>query len=413
MKKILYVLHSGMTGGSFFTTKDLMSNIDDEYEIYLLSGENDSLRLYEFLNNDFRLIKKYPRHYKTDNPTSENMKWSAKEFHNSWLTYIYFDILTKYDIDLVHIMHLINHSFDLPAIAKKLDIPTVLSIHDFYYLCPFYTLLDENKKYCGGVCKNNNENCYIPMDSLNDINSKEFIGKWRENVLRMFESVDTFISTSNIIKELFISTYPQIKPETFKIIEHGRDLAKIEDQCYEVPVKNEPIKILCFANHLNEMKGSEVIKNIKREDKNNLIEFHFLGNCYGIDECGTNHGRFERQDFPKKVREIKPSFVGIFSIWPETYCYAITESWICGIPVLGSNIGVVEDRVLKNNGGWIIDINNPKKTYEQIIEISNNPQEYSEVTDNINRMNFKSTREMAGEYKDIYNKFLKGEPVER
>ena len=400
-----------MTGGSFFTTKDLMANIEEEYKIYLLSGEDNSLILYEYSNNDFRLIKKYPRSYKINNETSPK-KWSAKEFHSSWLSYIYFDILTKYDIDLIHIMHLINHSFDLPTIAKKLDIPIILSIHDFYFLCPFYTLLDENKKYCGGICKNNNKNCYVPMDSMNDINSKEFISEWRENTLKMFEFIDLFISTSNIIKELFITIYPEITPNNFKIIEHGRDLDKLEDKCYEVPTENEPVKILCFANHLNEMKGSEVIKNIKKEDKTNRIEFHFLGNCYGIDECGINHGRFERQDFPKKVKEIKPSFVGIFSIWPETYCYALTESWICGIPILGSNIGVVQDRVLKNKGGWIIDVDNPKKTYEQIIEISKNPQEYLEIINNIKKMNFKSTKEMSNEYKVIYNQFLKGEVVE-
>lgn len=401
-----------MTGGSFFTTKDLMYNIGKKHKIYLLSGEKDSLKFYEYLNNDLKLIEKYPRYYKINKSTPKNMKWSAKEFHNSWLSYIYFDILTKYNIDLVHIMHLINHSFDLPPLAKKLGIPVILSIHDFYFLCPFYTLLDENKKYCGGVCKNNNENCYVPMDSLSDINSKEFIDEWRRNTLKMFKFIDLFISTSNIVKELFTSIYSDIDPKTFNIIEHGRDLAKIEEKYYEIPTKNEPVRILCFANHLNEMKGSEVIKNIKKEDYDNLIEFHFLGNCYGIDDCGINHGRFERQDFPKKVKEIKPSFVGIFSIWPETYCYALTESWICGIPILGSNIGVVQERVLKNKGGWIIDVNNPKKAYKDIIEISKNHKEYLEITNNINKMNFKSTCEMSNEYQEIYDKFLKGEPVE-
>lgn len=396
-----------MAGGSFFTTKDLMHHMGKKHTIYLLSGEDNSLRLYEYLDNDFKIIKEYPRHYIINDSENKNRKWSCKEFHNSWLTYIYFDILTKYKIDLIHIMHLINHSFDLAPLAKKLNIPVILSIHDFYFLCPFYTLLDENKQYCGGICKNNNENCYVPMDSLSDINSKEFIDEWRKNTLEMLKYVDLFISTSDIIKDLFASIYPNINSETFKIIEHGRDLARTEDECYEVPAKNEPIKILCFANHLNEMKGSEVIKNIKKEDKNNLIEFHFLGNCYGIDDCGINHGRFERQDFPKKVKEIKPSFVGIFSIWPETYCYAITESWICGIPILGSNIGVVQDRVSKNNGGWIIDINNPKKSYNQIIEISENKKEYLEIINNINKMKFKSTEEMSKEYEEIYDRFLK------
>ena len=392
-----------MTGGSFFTTKDLMDNIKNSYTVYLLIGENDSFKLYEYPDNDFNLIKEYPRYYK--NETTENMKWSAKEFHNSWLAYIYFDILIKFNIDIVHIMHLINHSFDLPQIAKKFDIPVIVSIHDFYFICPFYTLLDENKKYCAGKCSDNGKNCYNSLDLLNDINSKEFIDTWRENTSKMFKFVDVFISTSNIIKELFISIYLNtIDSKNFKVIEHGRDLEKNNDESYyETPKEGNPIKILCFANHLNEMKGSEIIKSIKKEDKRNLLEFHFLGNCYGIDDCGINHGRFERPDFPLKVKEIKPSFIGIFSIWPETYCYALTESWICGIPILGSNIGVIQERILKNKGGWIIDINDAKKSYEQIIEISKNQDEYLKIVNNINKMNFKSTFEMSKEYKDIYD----------
>ena len=57
-------------------------------------------------------------------------------------------------------------------------------------------------------------------------------------------------------------------------------------------------------------------------------------------------------------------------------------------------------------------MDNPKKTYEQIIEISKNPQEYLEIINNIKKMNFKSTKEMSNEYKVIYNQFLKGEVVE-
>ena len=396
-----------MTGGSFFTTKDLMDNIGKNHEVYLLSAEDGSFRLYKHQRKDFKLIKEYPRNYQIQYSGENSRKWSAGEFHNSWLTHIYFDVLLNLDIDLIHIMHLINHSFDLPQVAKKLDIPVILSIHDFYYLCPFYTLLDENLKYCGGKCGDNSKNCYLPMKSLSDINSKEFIGTWRKNVSEMFNNVDVFISTSHIIKDLFVSFYPNIiNDKNFKIIEHGRDLKKIRRKLYEVPKENKPIKILCFANHLNEMKGSGVIRAIKAEDKDNKLEFHFLGNAYGLDDCGISHGRFKRQDLPKKVKLIRPSFVGIFSIWPESYCYALTESWICGIPILGSNIGVVEDRIKKNDGGWIIDIDDSKKNYDRILEIARDEDEYLRVAKNVKEMSFKTTYEMAMEYKEIYESII-------
>ena len=414
MRRILYVLHSGITGGTFLTNKDLMKNVEKKYEIFLLGAENDSFRLFSYFRGKLNLIKTYPRNIKLNETINDSyqdvQRWSAKEFHNSWLTYIYFDILINLKIDIVHIRHLINHSFDLPQVAKKLGIPVVLSIHDFYFLCPFYTLLDENNNYCAGECPDNHENCYMPMNSLNDLNSKDIIPIWRKNVLEMFSYVDYFVTTSDIVKNLFLSIYKDrniINEENFKVIEHGRDFPKLRKKLYEVPSEDKPIKILCPANHLNIMKGSELIKDIKKEDEENRLEFHFLGNCHdNIEDFGVAHGTFERDEFYKKVEEIRPSFIGIFSIWPETFCHTITEAWSCGIPVIGTNIGVIEDRILRHHGGWIIDRNDSKKSYNDIISIANNTDDYLEMIKNIKNLDFKSTYEMSLKYLNLYEKLF-------
>ena len=119
-----------MTGGTFLTTMDLISNLGQDYEVFVLGAESDSLRLYDYSNEKLILIKKYSRNFKlrkSFNETEELVnRWSAKDFHVSWLTYIYFEILINYNIDIVHIMHLINHSFDLPQVANKLNIPSIM-----------------------------------------------------------------------------------------------------------------------------------------------------------------------------------------------------------------------------------------------------------------------------------------------
>lgn len=399
-KRILYVIHNGTTGGTFLTNKDLMNNVEKDFEVYLLTSEKTHLSLLSFKNNQFKVLQKYPR----------NKKWSALTFNDSWLSYIYFDVLFKYKIDLVHIRHLINHSFDLPKVAKKLGIPIVLSMHDFYFICPFYTLLDENLNYCGGNCNHNNENCFNPLHLLENINSKHIISKWRVNVLEMFSNVDTFVTTSQIVKDLFLNIYDDlsiINFKNFKVIEHGRDFPKLEEPLSNFPQKDEKIKILCPANHLGKIKGSAIIKSIKGEDVHNQLEFHFLGNLKDqLEDYGISHGTYERDDFYKKVKEIKPHFIGIFSIWPETFCHTITEAWSCGIPVIGNNIGVIKDRITKENGGWIIIGKKPKESYEKIIQIGKNKKEYQKIQNNIRKMKLKTTKEMSDEYIKEYNHLL-------
>ena len=100
----------------------------------------------------------------------------------------------------------------------------------------------ENNNYCEGVCNNDDKNCYCPMNSLRDINSKEFIEEWRENVLKMFKHVDYFITTSNFVKKLFLSIYSErsiINEDNFEVIEHGRDFPRLKKDYFEIPSKNK------------------------------------------------------------------------------------------------------------------------------------------------------------------------------
>lgn len=398
-KNILYVIHSGTTGGTFNTNRDLMKNVENEFNVFLLGAE-ETLNLYKYENGELKSIKEFVR----------NLDWSSKTFHDNWLTYIYYEILTQYSIDLVHIRHLIYHSFDLPQIAKKLNIPVVLSFHDFYFICPNYLLLNEKNEYCGGKCSKSVKNCELPWDIFDDIHFKTMLPYWRKEVEKMFNYVDMFVTTSDIVKEIYLSVYSSglLNDNNFMVIEHGRDFPKLTEKYYEVPSNNKPLKILCPANNLNKTKGSDVIKSLKSIDENNLIEFHFLGNCGdSVNNCGISHGRYERDDFYKKVKEIKPSFIGVFSIWPETFCHTITEAWSCGIPVIGSNIGVIEDRILKNNGGLLIDLKNLEKSYKQIIKyktLQNN--EYEELINNVSKIYLKTTKEMAKEYISIYRNLI-------
>jgi glycosyltransferase involved in cell wall biosynthesis len=190
--------------------------------------------------------------------------------------------------------------------------------------------------------------------------------------------------------------------KNFEVVEHGRDFKPINIKLYEYPSKNTSIKIL-FIGNLNNHKGSNLIQDIKKQDKNSRLEFHFLGKISpSLKKCGIYHGAYERDHLNDKIEKIKPSFVGIFSIWPETYCHTLSEAWNAQIPVLSTKIGVLEERMIKNNGGWFIDIKDPKKSYKTILNIADNLEDYKKVQSGLKEIKFKNTTEMANEYLKLY-----------
>lgn len=396
-RKILFVLHSG-SGGTPKTVLDLVNHIYNNFECYLLTSNGKIMTLSLFDGDKFNEVEYYEL----------QTKWVVENCYDDEFSNAYFKFLIKYSFDIVHIHHLIFHSFDLPKLCFELDIPVILSIHDLYFICPAYTLLDGDYKYCAGECNNSisDKNCFMPMEGLTNIkNMKSFVSEWRNSVFKMFSNVNCFISPSEFIKDIILKNY-DLSEEKISIIEHGIDYNEANQNLFEVPDIKKPTKIL-FLGNLYPQKGVSVIKKLYEIDKDKMLEFHFLGFAPNeLSEKGVNHGTYDNKDLNKYIEKIKPSFIGIFTLTGESYCYTLSESWSFGIPVLVSDLGALKERVLKNGGGWLIDINDMEKSYNKIISIIDNVEEYKSQQSVIKDISLISTETMSNNYLEIYEALL-------
>ena len=395
-KRILYVLH--YSGGVEYTVKDIAESVSDEYECFILKSDMEKLMLSHIENDDSVTLEEFEL----------ACPWHSKLIHSEEFKEIYFHILFNYNIDLINIEHLLFHSLDLPYISETLNIPTVLTIHDYYYICPIFVLLDENYKYCGGYCNTKDKNCSVILEWFKlPENIVEWKKEWQKEMKIIFEKCDAIITSMPFTKNMFLKHYPTLKESDIQLIEPGRDFIRY-DNLNSTPGMNQPIKIL-VPGLLLPHKGSEFIKDLKKIDVNNRLELHFLGLLdEGLEEIGTNHGEYERKDFAKYVKQIRPSFMGLFSITPETYSCTLTESLSVGVPVIASDVGVLKERVEKNDCGWLIDTHNPEEAYQKILEIASDKNEYGRVKKQINMLKLKTADEMASDYKKLYEKLFDG-----
>lgn len=396
-KNILYVLHSG-SGGTPKNVKDIVDGVNEFFNCYILISNKKELILYKFHGNRYEKIK-------TWNLIS---KWFVEKTSSEDFLNIYINILINFSIDLVHIHHLVFHSLDLPYLCHELNIPIILSLHDFYLICPTYTLLDDENNYCKGECCNSNPSisCSTPMLEMTEIdNMKNFVFEWREKISKFIVDVDFIIAPSYFMKDIFMKVY-EIDENKFKIIEHGINLNNFERNLFEIPSSEKPTKIL-FLGNINSHKGSYIIKELYELDKNDNLDFHFLGNMAGeLKDIGIHHGVYEYEKLSLLIKEIKPSFIGIFSKCPESYCYTLSESWAMGIPVLVNKIGSLKFRLLENGGGWFINDGDLEETYSLILSIISNTDEYCLKQEEINDIYLNSTKEMANRYCKIYKQCL-------
>lgn len=359
---ILYILHEkiGTVGGASFSNLDIIRNLPGNFKPFILTSKDNQIELW------------------THDPSLEKIaNWNISSAEE--LDEIYDEILSKLNIAIVHINHLINHSFSLISKIKEKEIPYIVNIHDFYYICPSIHLIDENYNFCNFNCSN----CSYDIEN------------WQNNFHSFLKDAKYIIAPSNSVINLYKEIYPDLN--NFKLIEHGRNLKKAHN-LYTVP--DGKVKIV-VPGHISPHKGSYLIAQIKDLDLEGKIEFHFVGTQIpNLKAYGETYGRYQREEFNCIISKIKPSYVAILSTCPETYSYTLTESWAARIPVIATNLGALKERIEKTGGGWVLDYTSPSDIYDSILNISK--EDYLEKIENISKIEFKTVDEMVYEYNEIY-----------
>ena len=392
-RRVLFVIQE--PGVTSFRNEDLMNGISEHYSSYLLTSSLTRLRLYKHEPEGTVLLEEWDL----------RSRIGVTEYSRPDYREIVFGMMVRHRFELVHVWHLIGHTLDLPEVANRLGIPVVLSFNDFYFSCPTVHLIDDHGKHCGGICTSGNGQCALPTPRLQQLPVLKYayLGTWREQVQRMFENVDTFVTTSMATREIHQRSLPALRGRPFSVMEHGRD---IEQARNATPPEEVPIKIVLPGN-INHHKGGDFVRALKRADTEGRLEFHILGRAAaGFEDLGINHGLYPREEFNDRVREISPSFVGIFSIWPETYSHTLTEAWGAGVPVLASDIGTLRERVAAHDGGGLLDFEEPEGSYRRILEIAGDREDYERKLKRANLQGIKSVKEMAEGYESLYESVL-------
>ena len=385
---VLIVIHDWetKTGGTTLHVRDLIQGLKDKYNFVILHKNNitDNYALSTVVGDDEKKIVLNPivncsDYCLTNNDYKEMVKSIIDDFH----------------ISTVHIHHLKNHYLDVIDVAKKKNIKTIITLHDFYCLCPTINMLE-----CGQECciDNKNKNCSKCLKVLKNC-TNNMIRHWQEQWYDYLKKVDVIITPSEDAKNHILRYYDDL---SILVIEHGIELQKSKytpkiDSVINVAM----IGVLC--NH----KGGYIFEELIRT-RNEKIRYHSFGYSE-IDSLKKNkknyiyHGIYKRENLQYLLINNKIDLICFFQKWPETYSYTLNEAIGAGIPVLSFNIGAGAERIRKNKFGWVIDVNSSVEDINnKIVEIYNRRDDYNKKIDAIEKYNVKSIKEMCDEYNNIY-----------
>lgn len=415
-RKLLYVTHNSIKsehfGGLEIHQDVLAKNISAEFNVY-------------FFHVDRTPNSRWGKHKKSKYLLTDSNYNTIEEFlvdqidtkatlFNPQYEKMFSSVLVRYQIDLIHFFHLIGHIPSYGRIAKSLGIPYLCSIHDFYNACESFNLLDYRGKYCIGNSSKITQ-CDICLSKKKGVNSGSQSIR-RAIYGELLESADSIVTVSESATDILCGFYPQLKRHK-SLISHGAPLPSKYSTLLSstnkntTNLKNGGLKVLIMGN-LAPNKGGEdvvdIISYLKKED--------FVFEIYGsidssikkrLDELSLAnvilHGRYSPGEVPISKFDVSLHL----SIWPETYCQTLSESWLNKVVPIVTDIGALGGRVSDGINGFKVEVGAIWDIIDILHYLRDNPNELIRIRNNIDSNLYLSQTKHAKVFRDEYLKIDK------
>jgi len=392
--RVLAILHQAV-GGMPKTAMEIAIGLEPWFETLILTSDSLNLRLFTISDGELRQIESL----RLSRPIND---WRQPDGeYASQLS----QILLEYAIELIHLHHLASHSLDIFSTARLLDIPVVVTLHDFFMLCPTVHLLDDRGQFCGGTCTPTPGDCRSPFAFLAGIAGLKhgWLTGWRQTAAQILGEAAQVVVNHDWVSQLHKQHLS--RHLTYATVPLGSPLT----QRYGIvaaPDLGQPLRILCVGN-IDIHKGARFIHDLAAQAPGQ-IEFHFAGRAAPLlDTSGKHWGAYGSFDQLAAIaRDVRPQFIGIFSIWSETWCHVMTEAWALGVPVLIFEIGVQAERLREHGGGWVIPVE-PSLALKAIRAIANNSEEWQRQVELARLTGTPNLTDMTTGYDEVYRQALR------
>ena len=336
---------------------------------------------------------------KASNPNLTLFESSVVE---AWLD----DFLTEREFDLVHVVSTITLGIGVLRSVKRASIPLILTLMDFWFVCPSIQLLRSNDDLCDGKttawqcqsCLLSNSRFFqtikalpvpefIQSGTFELLSHVNFINKQRglRGMLLDMKTRKQTLSDALLLPDLILThskTVRQIVGNTnsirIDILKNGQDLSWLDQ--YKGKTPSEKLRF-GYIGQIQPNKGVHLlIKAFQRAG----ISDHACLNIYGDLTRNISYGeilsslsqdnpevifwgRFDREKLPSILANI--DILVVPSIWYENAPLVIQEAFASHTPVIATNLGGMAEQVHHEVNGLLFERGDVEDLSRQIYRI--------------------------------------------
>lgn len=295
--------------------------------------------------------------------------------------------------DIIHVNNIYGISPIIWTIAKKMKIPIVHTIRDYYLMCPRINMMKRNQ-----ICFKQNIFC-IFFNSINKLLS---------------ESVSIVTAPSQYTLDKFLSQSFFKKAKSQKIFNAiDFDLQEVNRIYKKKMMKNDEVITFVFMGTLSEYKGILLLLEEFSKINNPDIKLLIAGRGPLIDrvkEFSNNDNRIIYRGFLSESQinlMLEESDVLIApSIWNEPFGRVVIDGYKNVMPVIVSNAGGLPEIVKDNKTGKIINPKNKNDLKRAIEYFINRDNIRNMLTNCIKELNNYSIDFQIDSFAKIYKSLI-------
>jgi glycosyltransferase involved in cell wall biosynthesis len=297
--------------------------------------------------------------------------------HHERLDVLFGSVLAEFDPEVVHVHHLFGLSPRFVELAHRLCVPTVVSLHDYYFACPRIVLRKPSGELCSGP------------DGGRECARTCYAGDGADARIR-WGTRDAYFRALLRLPELLIAPSEHIAGfferfigdgERIRMIPNGVSLPRRLDEPEATP-RSRGCLNLAYLGTIAPHKGVHVIVEALR-----LAELPAVSLLVAGDSAEPQYLSALERDAAKvpgldfqvqptyELDELPDLLAQVDSIvmpsqWPETFGIVAREALIRGVPIVVSRMGGLPDAVDEGRNGFTFAADRPDELAEILRRLS-------------------------------------------
>lgn len=306
------------------------------------------------------------------------------------------------------------HSVELGATAivdaaVRTGVPLVVTLHDHGLVCENYALLERGERFCDvpddlSRC----DRCLAatrgrPAGSL---------ATHRADAAELVRRATRFVAPSGSVLALVSRVHPGIGPKSTQMawgipLPSARSTARAQGA--------PRLSVAVVGMHWGE-KGRDRLPDLLRACKTLPIDFHLFGATEGrptrdlVDAAPSVrvHGAYSRPELATRLVDAGVHLAVLPSTKPETFSLVLSEVIAAGVPVIGSDLGALSERIRGDRLGFVFDPWAPETLSSLLADLDRDRIRVDAVARHVRTLPVRTEAEMLKDHVDLWSSVAEG-----